>query len=355
MNLVIQNPVQSTAIFLGIFITALLLSYKKRVTDGFSHSLAQELKGFAIIAIVFSHIGYFLVSDHRFLFPLSIMAGVGVNLFLLLSGFGLTMSAISKPLSVKSFYKYRLPKLYVPLWLSLILFFVLDVFVTKNSYGLEYIMQSFAGFFPRADLILDVNSPLWYFTLIVFYYFLFPLVFSRRHPWFSALILYVMGRSLIFWSPPILGQVMSLYEVHMLAFPVGVLLGGLFFWYKDYFINLPKHWVWAVVLSLLVAFTAYYSHVGDLPWKEELTSLFTVGLLILLFLQLKIENRLLYWFGVYSYEIYLLHWPILSRFDLFFAHSPAWLATTVYMIIFLVLGWGLEKFSKIVIKSGNVD
>lgn len=353
MNLVIQNPVQSTVIFIGIFIISLFLYSRKRTEEGFSYHLTQELKGVAILVVIFSHVGYFLVSDHRFLFPLSIMAGVGVNLFLFLSGYGLTISALSKPFSVINFYKHHLSKLYVPFWLSLILFFALDLLITKGSYGMWYIAQSFSGFFPRADLILDVNSPLWYFTLIIFYYLVFPLVFSKERPWFSALILYVLGRGLIFWNSSTFEQVISLYRVHMFAFPMGVFLGWLAFGYKDHwnhFINYFKHWGWTIVLFFLVAFTAYYSHVGDLPWKEESTSLWTVLLLVLLFLQFKVENRLLYWFGVYSYEIYLLHWPILSRFDFLFPYLPAWFATAAYLCIFLVLGWGLERFSKIIIK-----
>jgi hypothetical protein len=104
MLISVTNPVQATWIFSIILFIALLVSIKPRkIAEWFPASLTTELKGMAILMIVLSHIGYFLVTDTRFLWPLSIMAGVGVNLFLFLSGFGLTASQMKKDLSVRAF------------------------------------------------------------------------------------------------------------------------------------------------------------------------------------------------------------------------------------------------------------
>src|SRR3989339_2054802 len=116
MEIFINNPVLSTDIFIAIFVIALLLTVRpKAKQEFFSATVSQELKGLAILMILFGHIGYFLAEDHRFLFPLSVSAGVGVNLFLFLSGYGLTSSALSKSLSIFQFYKKRLAKLFIPM------------------------------------------------------------------------------------------------------------------------------------------------------------------------------------------------------------------------------------------------
>lgn len=125
----IADPVLATYLFTGVFIVALLLTAKQRTPNGFSPEVVQELKGFAIIAIVLSHIGYFLVSDHRFLFPLSTIAGVGVDLFLLVSGYGLAASALKSVRKPLEFYKRRFDKLFVPLWTALAFFFTMDFFI----------------------------------------------------------------------------------------------------------------------------------------------------------------------------------------------------------------------------------
>ena len=117
----ISNPVEATNIFIAILVFALIVSIRKQKTkEFFSLSTTQELKGFAILAVVLSHVGYFLVEDHRFLFPLSTIAGVGVDLFLILSGYGLVLSGLKKDLSIGQFYKQRLIRLFVPMWIILL-------------------------------------------------------------------------------------------------------------------------------------------------------------------------------------------------------------------------------------------
>ena len=353
MLISIHNAVQSTDIFVVLFLFAVIATFQKKQPGIFSYDLTQELKGFAILAIVFGHIGYFLANDHRFLFPLSIMAGVGVNLFLFLSGFGLVTSALSKPLSIIKFYKRRLLKLYLPLWLTVLLFFFLDFFVLHKFYGLSSTVQILVGFFPRADLWLDLNSPLWYFTLIVFYYILFPLVFFRRYPWISAIALFFAGYFLVQWNPGILSQVIGLYRLHIWAFPLGVFFGGLLFQYKHILfkgcadkVRFLKPFIYWTVVGLLlwiIGYFAYYSNVGNVYWLEEATSLLVCSAIIMLFLILKFESRVLSWFGLYSYEVYLIHWPLLSRFDIFYYFLPAWLATLGYLIFFLVLAWAMRN------------
>jgi len=95
MKILIDNPITGTYIFIVIFVFAILLSLRKKKSEGFFPiSITNELKGVAILTVIFGHIGYFLVSDNRFLFPLSTISGVGVDLLLFLSGYGFVVSAI---------------------------------------------------------------------------------------------------------------------------------------------------------------------------------------------------------------------------------------------------------------------
>jgi peptidoglycan/LPS O-acetylase OafA/YrhL len=365
MLISINNPIQATWILTIILIIILIASARSQKTkDLFPISLTQELKGFAILAIIFSHIGYFLATDHRFLFPLSIFAGIGVDLFLCLSGFGLSLSAFNKQLTIGQFYKKNLLKLLTPFWISLILFFVLDFLILKIAYSPEFIWHSFVGFFPTADLYQDLNSPLWYFTIILLYYLLFPLIFSRKYPWISALFFYLAGACLIYYDPLWLKNVKDLYEVHLVAFPLGILMAWLFTsnWPTKLTTKINqleiKSWLKTIgryvliaVLLFIIGYTAYYSGVGQKPAIEQSYSLITMSAIILLFLIKPIDFKLLSLLGLYSYEIYLLHWPILYRYDLLYKYFPAELATIIYLIVFLVLGFALKKLSDIILKN----
>jgi len=362
MTISISNVVFATHIFTTIFVFVFLLSLRLRSDKGFSLEVTTQLKGFSILAIVFSHIGYFLVDDQRFLFPLSIAAGVGVNIFLILSGYGLATSSIAKQLPILKFYKRRLPKLYVPFWISIAFFFLLDFFVLGKDYSAQYVVKSFAGLFEQAHLFSDLNSPLWYFTAIIFYYLLFPMVFSRRMPVVSALLLYLAGYFVIVMSPAFLNQVLGLYELHIVAFPLGVLFAAVAHRYNiGVFQSRIKCWlqekrvhknilhalhaIFMIVLVFIIGYTAYRSHVGDVPAVEQRISLITSSALLVFFTFSKMQSKVLNWFGMYSFEIYLLHWPILSRFDMFFRFFPPWLATICYLIFFIGTGWILRTLT----------
>lgn len=99
----------------------------------------------------------------------------------------------------------------------------------------------------------------------------------------------------------------------------------------------------AAGLSLAaLAYLAINSGVGDTPRKEQFISLLTMLAAIAFVSFKRFEFRLLLLFGVLSYEIYLFHWPILSRYDFLYGHVPAWLATSLYLGLFVLLGWLLH-------------
>ncbi|MFA5131533.1 MAG: acyltransferase [Patescibacteria group bacterium] len=359
MQISVINPIQATWIFSAIFLIALFIFIKPRKIEAwFPSSLTTELKGLAIFVIVLSHIGYFLVTDTRFLWPLSIMAGVGVNLFLFLSGFGLTASQMQKNLSVGQFYKKRLLKLFVPFWLALIVFFALDFFGLHHSYSLSYMAKALVGIFTHADLYQDINSPLWYFTFILGYYLLYPLVYIKKWPWLSALILYALGYLIIYFQPAPLDYVLYLYKVHFIAFPLGVLAAWGVSKLKNPEIleKLARGWravgYYVVLLALfaLFVYANYNSGIGVSPNKEQWMSIVAVLAISGVFILKKIEFRIFYWIGIYSYEIYLWHWPIMYHYDFIYRFLPAWLATILYIAFFVALGWAASKVTDLITK-----
>ncbi len=334
----IDNPVSSTWIFAAVLVIFLITTARmKKNPEWFPVSLTQELKGLAILGIIFAHVGYFLISDHRFLFPLSILAGVGVDLFLFLSGFGLATSALKRSLTRLEFYRKRLARLFIPFWIALAVFFLLDFLILKLHYPLTYIIQSFLGYFPGADLFRDLNSPLWYFTLILFYYLVFPWLFSKKFPWLSALIIYLLTYFTLSLRPSFLNGVFFLYQVHLIAFPLGIFCAWLFYeplafrrflpervrglinrierparlkYLIDKFrrsnipdrlkknLSRPAYYLLIIALIFIAGYFAYNSGVGQAPITEELISLVTMSAIVLLFILKRLDLRLLHLFGV---------------------------------------------------------
>lgn len=340
--------------FFGMFLIIVILVTLKSKTSYTPLSLTQELKGFAILTILFGHIGYFLSENQEFLYPFSIMSGTGVNLFLFLSGYGLTISQLKKSESILTFYSRRFGKLFVPFWIVLGSFLALDFILLGKTYSLQFLLQAPFGIFTHADLFTDFNSPFWYFTFILIYYLLFPLLFNKKRVWLTAFLLYFIIKILTLIDLLPLQHIIGNYEVHMLAFPLGVFIAWFIQTQKDttdYFVDFCKKYaniLYPLAIAMLPAFIAYFgihSDVGKLAYIEQRTSLLIMFAIILFFIIKKKEVQFLSLFGLYSYEIYLLHWPLLYRYDILYKNIPGWLATVIYLGLFIILAIGLQKLS----------
>ncbi len=356
MLISVINPVLQTEIFSVLFLVLIFSTFKKILRPSLmSRQLTDQLKGVAILMIVFSHIGYFLSQDTRFLFPISVFAGVGVNLFLLMSGFGLTMSALGKNLGIWGFYKKRLSRLYTTVWLVLAILFLLDFILLNKSYPLTSVLQSFLGFFPQANLYTNIDSPLWFFTLILFYYLVFPVFSQKKIRYFSPFLIYLLSFLITEKiTLPINPSVLNLYKVHLIAFPLGIslalinykLIAGKFTSIINFgngYLNFFLKVFFSLILLYFIGYTALYSGVGHGVGIEQTISTFTTICIILLFNIIDFELRIFNLFGKYSYEIYLFHWPLVYRYDLIYKIFPAYLATLIYLGVFIALGFLIQK------------
>lgn len=368
MKIDVENAAIQTLLFSLVFFAFLFSTAKKSDKQTFfDPSQSNEIKGFAMLGIVFSHIGYFLSNNTQFLFPLSVLAGVGVNLFLFISGFGLTISHLRNPLSIWEFYRKRLLRLFIPMWIVLSLYLLLDYFLLNRSYPLNILGYHFLGFFPRADLFMDVNSPLWYFSLILFMYVIFPLFFWRKNPVISAVaILAVTYLAVTRFEIPVVEDVLKLYKLHIVAFPLGMLFAlslneehGQIFHNLRTFLRTRFHSfrpLKPIVISFLklltvfvFIYTAYHSGIEEGIRTEQTISLITMICIILIFLFKNLSFPIFETFGKYSYEIYLIHWPLLSRYDLLYDNFEPFLATLLYLGLFL----GISMVLDLVVKKIN--
>ena len=376
MQLPITNPELHTLIIILAFFVSFILTFRKRNEKSlFSPNVTAELKGFAILTIVFGHIGYFLDSNNTFLYPLSIASGVGVNLFLFLSGYGLTKSTISKALSPLQFYKKRLLRIYIPMWIVITLLLILDSGFLGLKYDLKVLIKSYLGFFPVADIYASLNSVLWYFTFIVFYYLIYPILTFKKLLYISPLIVFGLTHFMLKQDLPIYQtlqdtyinkDVLTLYKLHIMAFPLGMFFAllplyvnkiGLLKKPYQYLLNLLKNHplvinvILIVILLYIFSYTALNSKVGESKFMEQLISNITMLSIVLVFILKRFEVKILTILGIFSYEIYLLHWPLVYRYDFLYQYLPASLATILYIGILLGLGFLLQKLSEKIAKT----
>jgi peptidoglycan/LPS O-acetylase OafA/YrhL len=354
-------------IVIAILIAVVLFTFSRtKRTDLFPIPVTQELKGLGILTVVFAHFAYMLVTNADFLFPLSIIAGVGVDLFLFMSGFGLTVGMLKRPLPLMDFYKRRAIKIFIPFWVVTILIFASNAIFLNIHYPVPYMLQSLIGWFPTARGFDDVNSPFWYITWMMMFYILFPIVFSVKRPWLSALILAVVATLIGVYNPLDLGD-NWLHRLHTVAFSLGMVFAWLLFETKDKenkFVTAFKKFrdestfMSYVVILLMLVLVVYMSlnttanHwplltsiLGQGYFVDQLTSIVIMFAFIVIFILKKFDNKFLAIYGIYSFEVYLIHWPLISRYDIYFDILPAWAAVTAWIITFIVVSWLLQKIT----------
>ena len=377
-----DDTILSTNIVIAVVLLVLFLTFKKsQHTDVFPISVTNELKGLGILTVVFAHFAYMKVTNADFLFPLSIIAGVGVDLFLFMSGYGLSVGMLKRPMKTLDFYKKRVIKIFIPFWVALIIIFAADAIFLKEYYMATsltttgeggsialYIFRSMLGFFPTALGFGDVNSPFWYITWMIMFYLLFPIVFFKDKPWLTALILAVIATIIGTFNPGDLGD-NWLHRLHTLAFPMGIIAAWLLqvkegeenkfvTFIKEF--RLKKVGLLRYLIIALMFVVVYYvsqnTTANSWPtvtaifvksfYVEQLMSLVIMMAFIVIFVLKKVDNKFLAIYGVYSYEVYLIHWPLMGRYDFFFDYLPSWAAVICWLVAFILVSMLLNKIVK---------
>ena len=362
----ITDDVQlATQIVIVAFLLVTFLTLRRTShNDVFPISVTNELKGLGILTVVFAHFTYMKVNNWEFLYPLSTIAGVGVDLFLLMSGFGLTVGMMKKPMGVFEFYKKRVIKIFIPFWIALIIMFIADFILLDKNYGFIYMLKSALGFFPTADGFADVNSPFWYITWMMMFYILFPLFFIKKAPWLTAIILAVIALIVGGVNPLDLGS-NWLHRLHSVAFSIGILMAYFLAVkpdVKNSFVesiksfrdnsNIPRYLV-IVVMALVVAYVSQHTSGKDWPilksilvenyLVEQLACIVIMMAFVVIFVLKRVESRFLAMYGAFSYEVYLIHWPLMGRYDIFFDYLPSWAAVIVWMVVFILVSMILQR------------
>lgn len=134
----------------------------------FIEQLTAQPKEF--INIIFSYLGHF-----------------GVQLFILISGYGLTKSMLNKPQSWVEFIGSRLKKIYPLLIVAILGFVVANILINKqipsahewNEIGYKLLLIHTLT--PNEGV--SICGPWWFFGLIVQFYILFPIIIklTQRH------------------------------------------------------------------------------------------------------------------------------------------------------------------------------
>jgi len=209
-------------------------------------------RGFAIATIVVYHC---LRPISTGVWAKAIMfGGTGVHMFLLLSGFGLTVSCLRR--SLDGFYRRRLRKIMVPYYLFVTLIFVLNFWIPLYRQNGLYAWLGHVLLFKMfyEQIIGSFGYHLWFLSTLFQFYLIFPLLFVLlKRIGASRLLLLAIATSviasvLIAWTGHADERVFSSScLVYMWEFVLGMVAG-------QRFLELDERW-WEIGWGKLLPIT----------------------------------------------------------------------------------------------------
>lgn len=311
----------------------------------FSKQATVPLRGLLATGIVLHHLSLRLVEaspDCSWIWSqFSFWGAPIVAVFFFLSGYGLMVSLITKGQKyLDGFLKKRLLKIVLPLVLCSIVFEAISITLWGGQ---------IADF--RKDWPFLPNC--WFCVTIIIYYFAFYItaLLFKSSPIKVAYSMWLFSFVYVF-----LFKVMDFYNwwyQMVLSINIGMTLA----YYETAIRNVLYKYKRTIVLLLflltfLSAYWASCSKTDNFPVGMMVLSL-VVGLLIYSSLCLRPikSNRLLTFFGRYSFEIYLIHGAVISvLFGMAYTYIPRWwhVFTILTFLATFFFAWILRKVMKVV-------
>ena len=197
-----------TSVIIVLLVFGYLFSEKNDAQKWMNRNFTTAIKGFPILTVVWAHSGAMLsVGGIQFI------AGIGVALFLICSGYGLEIS--NEKNGLKDFWKKRLLGVCLPFWMIEFI----GLLVT-GRFTIEKYLMDFA-------FIKPATSYGWFMGYIVICYLIFYTVKRfikdskmQTMALLGAFAIWFVLESVFFANP----DIPFLRARQMLSFPVGVLL-----------------------------------------------------------------------------------------------------------------------------------
>lgn len=357
-------------------------SYTKRDT--------QILKGFAILCIVFHNYFHWLSpspGENEFIFSrfyvdnffkllceqpsecinilFSYLGHYGVQIFIFISGFGLTASMLKKTRKWENFIVNRLKKIYPLLLIGILVCFIGRILMGEKGFSsfewkeIGYKLLFINTLIPGEGT--SINGPWWFFALIFQLYILFPLLFKlvRKYDIKAFAIVCLVAYCAIFLYRGIFtlykGEIIMMSALgHLPEFTLGILLA------------MPKER--KINIMFLIAAIVLFICGNFCQWIYPFTFLSITVICVFAYQWLqklptrKIGNLFSY-FGQLSMALFVIHAifrpPFLKLYETAGGHllSALFFFLTVWAIAIPVktlYQWIVSKLDKIVIKENKL-
>lgn len=320
----------------------LIYFWEQRYTDAtlLDQRHTEQLRGIAILFVVVGHLWAHVNGK----LPDLLFGREAVALFLILSGYGLTISHRNHSPTLKYFLSHRVRRVMVPYWIITVLLIFLDYNLLQRSYDIKDILLTMFGV-NISFATRNIDYTRWYITFLLFWYSVFYLVITTiKKPQYLSVLFMV---SLVLF--PLNYYVTHLGWHQIFAFPLGCMIG----YYRDEFRSLfltRRYELSCLALSSTIFIMAYKVWLYNLIRPHSYSIVLTACnefLSIILCLSLIVftglihirgyGSRLLSLCGKLSYELFLLHGPVLIKYNPIMTQGNPLLMSALFILYLIAV------------------
>jgi peptidoglycan/LPS O-acetylase OafA/YrhL len=307
-------------VILLVLIGLALLSFKKMGQPSeenviFDKLCTKELKGIAIILVILGHMS---VDKHIFIIPNLVYAGAwGVTLFLILSGYGITISYLNNGINLNRLIG-RIKSILIPYSIVTLVWIIIDCSYLGKSYSAKTILLSLMGI----DVRRSIDASMWYISIILFWYVVFFILFKLPLKNYLKVMLLFCFSLVIYkgYFRTYLADLSYNWQLSAFSFPLGVSLALYSGKIKDFLRRRDiKYLVLileGVLFSLFIVFTKY----NGLSLRYYIVTNTSISLFLIILLALlryyNITSGFFKFIGSISYEIYLFEGVLMWKYSL---------------------------------------
>lgn len=367
---------------LRIFAAVMILLYHAQllITDyAFTPQPTGLWSNLAVLSVVDDRLG-----DHPVISLLSLPAWFGfqfVDVFVLVSGFSLVLSLKGKPLETGNFLKRRFLRILWPFWtIAWLSYPVLWAIGTLTSSYIPDLWHFFAAAtFPLlfdydGQLLLPINGPWWFVSLILSFAFVFPFLWRSLHRWgmrnlilisllitliYRALAVYQFGGhpTYVIINTPANWFPFLAFISKLSTFVIGIGVGKLYTEGSGPLFWKPRKALMLGIPLYAIGFVCQFYWTGWI-FADLLLPLGLTLCCMVVFQQLSQFPRLaalLLKLGAYSYSFFLIHNFVVDRtinlvvhkqLDLYYLLLPVMIAGT--LLLAMLVDWLTPAIQKLV-------
>jgi len=317
----IDNPFFLNSLIYASLLFVTLVTLKKKKSIFLDFSQTEQLRGLAMLFVVIGHFWLHVCNEDG---PFLGFGDYSVTLFLLLSGYGLMSSNIAHQITAQEFFLKRIRKIFIPYWLVTIGIIVADYVFLQKNYHVHELLLTFAGInFSKTLRYFDYAR--WFITLLLVEYLIFFFCTKLWKPLVATSALFFFSLVLILLRHYELFPMGARHQ--LIAFPFGCLVavvGPIKWWRKVS----KRQKITMIALVSLAMFSFYlidlkpidnhfiektfsYLHIYIVPFLFCLLCILSISLLA----SIGYTSRFLGLCGCLSYELYLIHGPLLIKYN----------------------------------------